>query len=314
MRIACTGTDIRCTRRDILTTGMVGLTAEFHFNSEWDGISGKKAVFRSGDVAKEVLILSSGVVTVPWEVFRIAGEKLLVGVYGTDGEGNTWPAPTPYCDAGEIRKGTESAEAGEDPTPSVVDQIMAAAAEAESVAQSVKDDADSGAFDGEDGEDGADGATFTPSVSENGVISWTNDKGLPNPPERNITGPSGEDGHGLVVLGLYATLADLEAAHPTAAVGDAYAVGTAESNVIYLWNGSAWANIGPLSGPPGPQGPKGDAGDTGPQGPQGDTGPNLIDGDTATALNGVLAGDGSHVRLAVAGADYQSPVQIVRLL
>ena len=35
---------------------------------------------------------------------------------------------------------------------------------------------------------GKDGATFTPSVSTDGVISWTNDKGLPNPPSVNIEG------------------------------------------------------------------------------------------------------------------------------
>lgn len=33
---------------------------------------------------------------------------------------------------------------------------------------------------------GKDGATFTPSVSEDGVISWTNDKGLPNPAPVNL--------------------------------------------------------------------------------------------------------------------------------
>lgn len=44
------------------------------------------------------------------------------------------------------------------------------------------------------GQDGEDGATFTPSVSEDGIISWTNDKGLPNPDPVNITGPKGDDG------------------------------------------------------------------------------------------------------------------------
>jgi hypothetical protein len=38
------------------------------------------------------------------------------------------------------------------------------------------------------------GATFTPSVSDSGVISWTNDKGLTNPPPVNIKGPKGEEG------------------------------------------------------------------------------------------------------------------------
>lgn len=38
------------------------------------------------------------------------------------------------------------------------------------------------------------GATFIPSVSEAGVISWTNDKGLPNPSPVNIKGPQGIQG------------------------------------------------------------------------------------------------------------------------
>lgn len=48
--------------------------------------------------------------------------------------------------------------------------------------------------DGTDGTDGTNGATFTPSVSEAGVISWTNDGDLPNPQTVNIKGPSGDDG------------------------------------------------------------------------------------------------------------------------
>lgn len=47
---------------------------------------------------------------------------------------------------------------------------------------------------GASGADGEDGATFTPSVSEAGVLSWTNDKGLPNPDPVNIKGPPGEGG------------------------------------------------------------------------------------------------------------------------
>lgn len=41
---------------------------------------------------------------------------------------------------------------------------------------------------------GENGATFTPAVSEDGVISWTNDKGLPNPDPVNIKGKDGVDG------------------------------------------------------------------------------------------------------------------------
>lgn len=47
---------------------------------------------------------------------------------------------------------------------------------------------------GDTGSAGADGATFTPSVSETGVISWSNNKGLINPTNRNIKGPKGDQG------------------------------------------------------------------------------------------------------------------------
>ena len=41
---------------------------------------------------------------------------------------------------------------------------------------------------------GESGATFIPNVSEEGIISWTNDKGLENPEPMNIRGQQGETG------------------------------------------------------------------------------------------------------------------------
>ena len=49
---------------------------------------------------------------------------------------------------------------------------------------------------GKDGADGEDGATFTPSVDAAGNLSWTNNKGLTNPPTVNIKGPKGDAGEG----------------------------------------------------------------------------------------------------------------------
>lgn len=48
--------------------------------------------------------------------------------------------------------------------------------------------------DGTDGTDGTDGVTFTPSVSSEGVISWTNDGERANPQSVNIKGPKGDTG------------------------------------------------------------------------------------------------------------------------
>lgn len=47
---------------------------------------------------------------------------------------------------------------------------------------------------GGSGAPGENGATFTPSVTEDGTLSWTNDKNLENPKPVNIKGEPGEKG------------------------------------------------------------------------------------------------------------------------
>ena len=60
-------------------------------------------------------------------------------------------------------------------------------------------------------------------------------------------GIQGETGAGLEILDRYATLADLQAAHPTGNPGDAYMVG----DHLYIWSvsTSAWVDVGTLSSP-----------------------------------------------------------------
>ena len=143
-------------------------------------------------------------------------------------------------------------------------------------------------------------------------------------------GPAGQDGASYTVKGLYATLSALQGAHPTGSSGDAWFVGTADSNVVYQWDvdKASWVNVGALKGP---------KGDTGPQGPKGDIGSAGADGKSAYAsakgggytgteaqfntdlaavggkqskitASGILKGNGSGgVSAAVKGADYAAP-------
>ena len=121
---------------------------------------------------------------------------------------------------------------------------------------------------GETGAPGATGTTFTPSVSADGTLSWTNDGGKTNPASVNIKGtqgetgprgpqgPKGDTGSGFKVLGYYATAAALSAAVANPEAGMAYGVGTAEPYDIYIYDSvsKTWKNNGPL------QGAKGDTG------------------------------------------------------
>ena len=129
----------------------------------------------------------------------------------------------------------------------------------------------------------------------------------------------------LSVLGLYATMEELESAHPAGDAGDAYAVGTETDNLIYIWDvrSASWQSIGSLKGPqgergePGPQGvqgeigpegpkgetgqagPQGPKGETGPEGPQGETGPQGPKGDTGgvASVNGILPDSNGNVEV-----------------
>lgn len=68
-----------------------------------------------------------------------------------------------------------------------------------------------------------------------------------------FTTPSlkGDTGSGLEILDTYATLADLQTAHPSGNAGDMYLVGVSPSFVLYLWSTSqnAWVEGGALSSP-----------------------------------------------------------------
>ena len=66
-------------------------------------------------------------------------------------------------------------------------------------------------------------------------------------------GTNGQDGTSVTILGSYDTLAELEAAHPTGSLGDAYIVG----GDLYVWNGTAWEDVGQIQGPRGPAGQDG---------------------------------------------------------
>ena len=143
-------------------------------------------------------------------------------------------------------------------------------------------------------------------------------------------GDKGDPGDSYTVKGLYATLADLQAAHPTGSAGDAWFVGTAEDNVVYQWDvdQAAWVNVGALKGPQGETGATGAAGADGADGADGksayqsakdggytgteaqfNTDLAAVSGKQARiTASGLLKGDGAGgVSAAVKGTDYAGP-------
>ena len=125
------------------------------------------------------------------------------------------------------------------------------------------------------------GATYT--VTDNMLIySWDgtqwNAAGSIRGPQGDTgaTGPTGPVGAGIKILGSKATTGDLPTSGNT--VGDGYLVGAN----FYVWDGTQWANVGPIQGPKGDTGArgltgaKGDQGDKGNKGDKGDAGTKWI--------------------------------------
>ena len=253
IRIAVSAADAAVTKAATLTGGMVGASVAFAFSGdEWTPLR-KIAVFRAGGVQRSVeqADWSGSTCTIPWECLAYAGERLLIGVYGMDETGQV-VIPTIYADCGWIQPGADpSGDPAAEPTSPFYTALLE---EALTKAKA------SGVFDGAKGDPGPAGPQ----------------------------GPKGADGSNYRVNGLYATISALQAAHPAGSAGDAWFVGTADSNLVYQWDvdKGAWVSVGALKGPKGDTGPAGadgapgTKGDTGPQGPKGDPGEQGPQGST----------------------------------
>lgn len=97
------------------------------------------------------------------------------------------------------------------------------------------------------------GPYYTPWVSQDGTLTWSNNGGLPNPSEVNIMGPQGA---GIRIAGL----ADTEEGLPDRSdIGGIWLVGTELPYEGWAYLRGEWIDLGPLTvGPAGPPGPQGD--------------------------------------------------------
>lgn len=149
IHIAYAGRDIQRCEYTVLTARSVEtVTAHFDFDAEWDGYT-KTAVFASGDT-KRVLLDRSNQCIVPWEVLTQPG-MLQIGVVGTDGDKILPSVKALVCvNEGIYTDGTIPSE----PTPTEYAQLISLSEDTKAIAQSVRDDADAGKFDGEPGAKG----------------------------------------------------------------------------------------------------------------------------------------------------------------
>ena len=86
-----------------VTSGSVGIPAEFVFSDDWESLT-KTAVFKGSDEVQEVAVVDNAC-EIPEEVLTESGGMLWVGVYGADGQSDT-VIPTNWALVGRIEEGT----------------------------------------------------------------------------------------------------------------------------------------------------------------------------------------------------------------
>lgn len=182
IRLSATKAELTITETETITSGAQRVfECAFTVNSDWDGLN-RTAVFRAGTKAVSVLLGDDNTAEIPWEVLQTAGITLRIGLYGTNAAGDV--LPTVWADAGMICTGAYLGDDAYPPTPGAYEQLVEIAENAEKIAQSVRDDADKGAFDGEPGPAGPQGPE--------GPQGPTGPEGPQG--ERGPTGPQGPQG------------------------------------------------------------------------------------------------------------------------
>ena len=128
----------------------------FDFDESWKDLN-VFACFKNSNIGNEYIIkITEPYETeIPWEVLEVAG-KLEVGALGLNDNGIV--KPTIWCAVSDIVNGVSTdGTIPADATPNVVAQITEIADNAVNIAQSVRDDANAGKFNGKDGKDGVSG-------------------------------------------------------------------------------------------------------------------------------------------------------------
>ena len=149
LQITVTGAQAQVAEQILLTGGMVGLPAEFTFDEMWEGLE-KIALFRAGGKTVSCPLVEDGT-QVPWEILKRSGCTMEAGVYGCN-ESGTLVIPTVWAAVGVIQPGADpEADPGREPQLPQWQQNRQLAEQAMAVAQSVRDDADAGAFQGQSG-------------------------------------------------------------------------------------------------------------------------------------------------------------------
>lgn len=114
--VKATKNSLSVSNTELMTSGSVNINfVQFEFNEDWAGLA-KTAIFQTKKVSVPIGLSDDNLtIPVPWEVLAVAGEKISVGVYGTNIErADDIVLPTIWGSLGSVTQGVVVANP---PTP-----------------------------------------------------------------------------------------------------------------------------------------------------------------------------------------------------
>ena len=243
----------------VIRNGVNVDTLILDMDDEWQEMTSIVCVLTNGDTAKQLMHTFGQPLLVPWELLVSTG-TLILSVTGYVGEEKIMTTAKSDTGWNIVQNGPATGTDPSPATPTLLQQVLAAANSATSAASAANEAASAaneakstlesaaanGDFDGATGPAGPAGAD-----GKDGAQGEKGDTGA-----QGSAGPQGETG-------------PAGPAGPTGPKGETGATGDQGPK----------GDTGP-TGPQGPQGEQGPAGETGPRGPQGEAGPAGADGHT----------------------------------
>ena len=123
-RLYADRTWLRLEQRERLTSGSVNVNqVEFTFSADWEGLT-KTAVFRAGELTRELRLDGTARCVIPWEVLKVPGVQVCAGVYGSASGGEV-VLPSVWAQLGTVLEGAAPGEAAMPPTQDIWEQELA---------------------------------------------------------------------------------------------------------------------------------------------------------------------------------------------
>lgn len=121
IKIRVNQSELHFIRREVIASGAVkAYKVHFTFDESWNGLK-KIALFKAGDVGREVPLDENNLCEIPWEVLKEAGIDLEIGIVGLDH--NALVLPTIWVNAGMIQVGIGTGNLAP-PSPSLYQQLL----------------------------------------------------------------------------------------------------------------------------------------------------------------------------------------------